>query len=66
MKPTNLAIRRNRRSHIDDSPEAIEARMTAFVERTRGWASRAMKSKLPDTAVVLAGPTRKNPRFKPQ
>ncbi|WP_233874434.1 hypothetical protein [Paraburkholderia adhaesiva] len=64
MKATDRVNRRSRHSSIDDSPEAIDARMDAFVQRTRGWGSRAIKSTLPDNIVVLAGPTRKNQHFK--
>jgi hypothetical protein len=64
MKTNQLAVRRDRRARIDDSPEAVEARMGAFVQRTRGWGARAINAKLPEKVVVLAGPTRANPRLK--
>jgi hypothetical protein len=64
MKDRSRAILRQGRARIDDSPEAIEARMDAFINRTRGWGSRAMESTLPNNIVVLAGPTRQNPRLK--
>ena len=55
---------RSNRRRTDDSPEAIEARMRGFVDRTRGWGSKEVRTKLPDDLIVLAGPTRPNPPLK--
>jgi hypothetical protein len=44
---------------VDDSPQAIQARLDTFVERTRGWGLRATHAPLPEDIVVLAGPARK-------
>ncbi|QCP54538.1 hypothetical protein FAZ95_37295 [Trinickia violacea] len=63
MKAIQRAVRRPDRRRIDDSPEAVEARINAFIDRTCGWGSQAIKSELPDHIVVLAGPTKANPRF---
>lgn len=64
MKAQQLAQPRKRQRIVDDSPEAVEARMRAFADRTRGWGVAEAKTKLPGGLVVLAGPTRRNPRFR--
>ncbi|SKC81653.1 hypothetical protein SAMN05445504_3153 [Burkholderia sp. CF099] len=64
MKTTQRFSNARKRHDVDDSLEAVEARMRAFIERTRGWGITAGNTKLPDDIVVLAGPTRANPRRK--
>ena len=58
--------RRRKRLAIDDSPEAVAARLRAASTQISKWASSALKVKAPTEAavVVLAGPTRANPRWK--
>ncbi|MBR8283631.1 hypothetical protein LGN07_21275 [Burkholderia cepacia] len=58
--------RRRKRLAIDDSPEAVAARLRAVSTQITKWANGALKVKAPSEAayVVLAGPTRANPKWK--
>lgn len=64
MKALQRGSLRKRQCQVDDSPETVEARMRAFADRTRGWGVTEAATKLPDGLAVLAGPTRRNPRFR--
>lgn len=57
--------RRRKRLAIDDSPEAVAARLRAASTQISTWTNGALKVKAPSEAsfVVLAGPTRANPQW---
>lgn len=58
--------RRRKRLAVDDSPEAVAARLRAASAQIRKWANDAIKVKAPPEGeyVVFAGPTRANAGWK--
>ncbi|SKD04106.1 hypothetical protein SAMN05445504_9138 [Burkholderia sp. CF099] len=59
MTKANRRKRRRQSMPPYESSEQIEARMTAFVLRTREWAINTAKIPFPDDVTVLAGPIRR-------